>query len=289
MIGGRRCPSNHQAPLVLAPRLLFVENCRVASLRSVLLTALPKVALSRCTGLFARIPLPKPVRRPFYRWFARRYGANLEEIDGDLAGFQSLQRFFQRGLRSDARPVADAALVWPCDGRIVSSGPIADGRIRQIKNLDYSVGELVGDDTLAEPLRDGSQATIYLAPGDYHRVHSPFDCTIESVTALPGTLFPVNPPAVRCIPRLFVRNARHVLRCRLPDGRLAATVLVGAFNVGGTRITVQPGQSVAKGDEVGQFGFGSTVVALLAAGQPGFGVVAGDSVVRMGSAAALTR
>ncbi|MEC7584019.1 MAG: archaetidylserine decarboxylase [Planctomycetota bacterium] len=257
----------------------------MASLRSVLLTALPKVALSRCTGLFARIPLPKPVRRPFYRWFARRYGANLEEIDGDLTDFQSLQRFFQRGLRSDARPIADTALVWPCDGRIVNSGPIDNGRIPQVKNVDYSVGELVGDDSLAEQLHDGTQVTIYLAPGDYHRVHSPFDCTIEAVTALPGTLFPVNPPAVRCIPRLFVRNARHVLRCRLPDGRLAATVLVGAFNVGGTRITVEPGQSIAKGDEVGQFGFGSTVVALLAKGQPGFGVTPGDSVVRMGGAA----
>jgi phosphatidylserine decarboxylase len=130
----------------------------------------------------------------------------------------------------------------------------------------------------------GSQATIYLAPGDYHRVHAPFAATVEHVRAIPGTLFPVNPPAVRCIRDLFVRNARHVFTCTLADGRKAAVVMVGALNVGGTSVTAQPGTRVRAGDELGRFGFGSTAIALVAKGAPAFPEVAPETKVRMGGA-----
>jgi phosphatidylserine decarboxylase len=257
----------------------------MSAVRATLLSLLPKVALSRLTGLLARLPLPAPLRAPLYGWYARRYGADLGEIEGSLREFRCLQQFFQRPLRQGLRPVADSALVWPCDGRVVTAGPVAGGRVPQVKGIDYALLDLLGDAELAAALADGSQATVYLAPGDYHRVHAPFAALVEEVRALPGTLFPVNPPAVRCIPRLFVRNARHVLRCRLGDGRPAAVVLVGAFNVGGTTIAVRGGQRVAAGDEIGRFGFGSTVVAVVAAGAPAFAVVAPETRVRVGGAA----
>ncbi len=256
----------------------------MTALRRLLLTALPKVALSRACGLAVSMPLPKWFRPRLYRWFATRYGANLDEVDGDLHTFRSLQQFFRRPLRHDARPRADAGLLWPCDGRIVTTGPVDGGRISQVKGREYSVADLVGDADLAKRLEGGCQATIYLAPGDYHRVHAPFAGSIDEVRALPGTLFPVNPPAVQCIRDLFPRNARHVFRCTLASGHTGVVVMVGAYNVGGTIVTRAAG-SVVPGDEIGQFGFGSTVVVIVGAGAPSFATLPPETSVRMGSAA----
>lgn len=237
----------------------------MSSLRAAVLTALPKVLLSRACGVVTSIPLPRRLRGPLFRWFARRYGASLEDVDGDVRQFASLQQFFRRPLRAGARPVADAALVWPCDGRVVTTGPIANGRIEQVKGRTYALADLVGDPALAASLAGGTQATIYLAPGDYHRVHSPFAARVDGVTPIRGTLFPVNPPAVRSIRDLFARNARHVFACTLADGTPAAVVMVGAYNVGGTLVTVERGE-VRPGDELGQFGFGSSTIVLLGPG-----------------------
>ena len=253
-------------------------------MRRLLLTALPKVTLSRLCGLLCGTPLPRSMRVRLFRWFAHRYGVSLDEIDGDLGSFRSLQDFFRRPLRGGARPIAQAPLVWPCDGRIISTGRIEAGRIPQVKGRDYAVADLLGDHALATQLVGGSQATIYLAPGDYHRVHSPFAATISAVRALPGTLFPVNPPAVQCIPNLFPRNSRHVFHCTLSNGTAAVVVMVGAYNVGGTRITAAQG-TVRAGDEIGQFGFGSTVVALTGPGGPAFREMDPQQGVRMGEAA----
>ena len=256
----------------------------MSSTRRLLLTALPKVPLSKLTGLLTSLPLPAPARAGFYRWFARRYGAELGDVADDLRSFRSLQAFFRRALRDGARPVAEAALVWPCDGRVVTAGPIDGQRIPQVKGNDYALADLVGDAELAAQLAGGQQATVYLAPGDYHRVHSPFDGEVESVRALPGTLFPVNPPAVRCIDELFVRNSRHVFRCRLRDGTPGAVVMVGAYNVGGTVVTHARGP-VARGQELGQFGFGSTVVFVLGPGAPELARAEPEERVWMGGAA----
>ena len=253
------------------------------SLRRALLTALPKVALSRITGALTSIPLPRALRGGLYRCYARRYGARLEDIDGDLEQFRSLQQFFRRGLRPDARPIADSALIWPCDGRIVTTGPLDSGRIEQVKGQSYALDDLLGDADLAAALSGGRQATIYLAPGDYHRVHPPFAAHVDSVTALPGTLFPVKPPAVRCIRELFARNARHVFACTLPDGIPAAVVMVGAYNVGGTLITT-PAGDVAPGGELGQFGFGSTTIVLIGPGGPVIPDTAPETRTLMGQA-----
>ncbi len=259
---------------------------RLSWLRRSLFSLLPKVALSRTTGVVTRIPLPRALRAPAFRAFARRYGAALDELDAPLDSFRSLAAFFQRPLRAGARPVADAPLVDACDGRIVSSGPIDAGRIEQIKGVDYTVAELLGDAASAAALHDGSQSTVYLAPGDYHRVHAPFDATITAIRALPGTLFPVNQAAVRSFPRLFVRNARVVFEARLDDGRTGAVVMVGALNVGLIHRSVAVGTRVRRGDEVGRFGFGSTAVSLVARGSSAFWARTPGTVVRMGGAAA---
>lgn len=252
--------------------------------RSLLFQMLPKVALSRACGFLCGMPVPSAARARLYRWFANRYGANLDEVAHELRSYRSLQAFFRRTLRSDARPIASAPLVWPCDGRIVTTGAVVAGRVQQVKGQDYELGDLLGDPALAKALEGGSQATVYLAPGDYHRVHAPFAATIDHVRALAGTLFPVNPPAVRTIRNLFVRNSRHVFTCRLADDTAAAIVMVGAYNVGGTSITRLAGK-VAAGDEIGQFGFGSTVVVVVGRMAAAFTALPGETRVRMGAVA----
>lgn len=257
----------------------------MGQLRRFLLSALPKTALSRLTGVVTRIPLPRGVRAPFLGWFARRYGVTLGEVDRELVAFRSLAEFFQRPLRSGARPIAPGApLVWPCDGKVVSSGPMPDGRILQVKGTEYALAELLADAELARALATGTQATIYLAPGDYHRVHAPFAGTLGAKQHVPGALFPVNPPAVQSIPGLFARNERVVFPMTLADGRRAAVVMVAALNVGDIVATATTGQVLSAGAELGRFGFGSTVVVVVPEGAPAFPTLASETVVRQGAA-----
>ncbi len=254
----------------------------MGTLRRVVLTALPKVLLSRTTGFLARLPLPGFLRGAVFGCFSWRYGVRRDEMAGEFRDYDRLASFFQRPLRDGARPIdADAGWVWPCDGRVITTGRIQDGRIPQVKGRDYQVGQLLQDHELAAQLRDGHQVTVYLAPGDYHRVHSPYAGQITRVVHLPGKLFPVNPGAVDSIPDLFPRNERVVFHYRLADGLPAAVVLVSALNVGDTHVSAGEGP-VAAGDEIGRFGFGSTVVVLVPAGGPTCPELQRETPVRMG-------
>jgi phosphatidylserine decarboxylase len=251
-----------------------------------MLTALPKVLISRGTRVMVHLPVPERLRGKVYGAYARRYGADLGEIASPLASYPTLAAFFQRALAAGARPVdATAAFVWPADGKVVTAGALAGDRLPQVKGVDYSLAELLGDAELARALQGGSQATVYLAPGDYHRVHSPFAGEIRRCHPLPGGLFPVNRLAVHSIPRLFARNERRVFAYRLDDGRTAAVVMVAALNVSDTTITGSIPRRVAKGEEIGRFGLGSTVVAVVAPGTPAFASTSPDTVVRVGRAA----
>lgn len=256
----------------------------MGTFRRVVLTALPKLLLSRTTGLLTRVWLPRFLRGPVYGCFSWRYGVDRDEMHGDFRDYDRLATFFQRPLLDGARPIAGGApWVWPCDGRVITTGRIQDGRILQVKGRDYGVSQLVQDQELATRLRDGFQLTIYLAPGDYHRVHSPFAGQITKVVHLPGKLFPVNPGAVDSIPDLFPGNERVVFHYGLADGLPAAVVMVSALNVGDTQVTHGEGP-VATGDEIGRFGFGSTVVVLVAEGGPTCAELERETPVRMGQA-----
>jgi phosphatidylserine decarboxylase len=258
----------------------------LSNFRRLWLEALPKTLLSRMTGFLTDIPLPPFLRPRVYSWFARRYAANLAEVDGQLRDFRSLSDFFTRPLRAGARPIAATTLVWPCDGRIVSSGPVTDGRIEQVKGQDYELEHLLIDGSLAKRLRPGTQATIYLAPGDYHRVHVPFDGQRLRHWQVSGGLFPVNERTARAVPELFVRNERVVFELRLTDGRAAAVVMVAALNVGNIKPEFPTSGPVSRGDPLGTFGFGSTVVVLVERGAVNLPAVAPGTVVRMGQACA---
>lgn len=249
------------------------------------LEAVPKTLLSRATGLVTDVPLPRWLRPRVYGWFARRYRANLEEMEGELTDYGSLAEFFTRPLATGARPIADAAIVWPCDGRIVTSGDVEDGRIEQVKGRSYALEHLLIDGSLAARLRSGTQATIYLAPGDYHRVHVPFDGQRLRHWQVSGGFFPVNPAAARAVPDLFVRNERVVFEMRLEDGRAGCVVMVAALNVGNIKPAFPTAGAAKRGDELGTFNFGSTVVVVVEGGSPGLAQLPAETVVRMGQSA----
>jgi phosphatidylserine decarboxylase len=209
-------------------------------------------------------------------------GANLDEVEGELGGYLSLGDFFARRLRHGAREVdtAPGAIISPCDGVLAARGTAASGALVQAKGRTYQLAELVADGELASRLTGGPYATIYLSPRDYHRVHAPVDARIEGYDYLPGALWPVNPRVAARRDGLLVRNERVVIRLNAGALGRVALVMVGAAGVGNIRLApvfgagdsadwraageprrVELGDAmVARGDELGAFRLGSTVV-----------------------------
>ncbi len=226
------------------------------------------------------------------RWFARRYNVNMAEAaQPDVAAFASFNDFFTRALKDGARPLAAADYLCPVDGAISQLGPItgdAGDRIFQAKGHSYSTTALVGGDaTLAAQFKEGSFATLYLSPRDYHRIHMPCDGDLRRMIYVPGDLFSVNPTTARGVPGLFARNERVVCVFDSAEGPFVLT-LVGATIVGSMATvwhgqvnpprrpdlcewTYAPGQvSLKKGAEMGRFLLGSTVVMLFGKGRLAF-------------------
>ena len=216
------------------------------------------------------------------RWFVRKYGVNMDEaLNSDIASYASFNDFFTRALAPGARPLARADLICPVDGAISQFGPISGDQIFQAKGHRYSTTALVGGDAaLAEQFKDGSFATLYLSPRDYHRIHMPCDGRLKQMIYVPGDLFSVNPITARGVPGLFARNERVV--CVFDSARGPfVLVLVGATIVGSMATVwhgvVNPPRlldvktwnyadqvvELKQGDELGRFLLGSTVVVLV--------------------------
>lgn len=190
------------------------------------------VALSGLFGKLASIPLPRCLRGPYFRLYARRTGANLEEIEGDLESFPSLRAFFTRKLRPGSRPISRNDFVSPVDGKVVVFGKVTSDRIEQIKGATYSRIDFLGeDDPLNTTKKSVFHIVIYLNPGDYHRLHSPCKFAIHGLRHFPGTLFPISPLLSRLVPDLFSLNERVVLQGSWKHGAMSY-VAVGAYNVG---------------------------------------------------------
>lgn len=243
----------------------------------------PQHGLSRAAGWLANCRWPL-VKKPFIRWFVRRYQVDMSEaVQEDALAYEHFNAFFTRALKADARPVdaADKTIVCPADGSVNQIGAISEGRLLQAKGRTYSVAELLGGDAdLAAEFEDGQFATIYLSPSNYHRVHMPLEGTLQQMTVIPGDLFSVNDATAREVPRLFARNERAVTLFDTEAGPMAV-VLVGAMIVAGIE-TVWAGEvapfsrriatshygnrapiTLARGVEMGRFKLGSTVVVLL--------------------------
>ena len=254
------------------------------SLAVLLQYVLPKQALTVLAGKFANARAGG-LTTSVIRWFVGRYGVNMSEaLNPDIASYASFNEFFTRPLKAGARPLAPAAFICPVDGAISQFGAIERDQIFQAKGHQYSTTALVGGDAeLAAQFQDGSFATLYLSPKDYHRIHMPCDGRLLRMIHVPGDLFSVNPVTARGVPGLFARNERVVCIFESSHGPFVL-VLVGATIVGsmatvwhGVVNPPRPGdlrewryedQQLAfrQGDEMGRFLLGSTVVMLFPQG-----------------------
>jgi phosphatidylserine decarboxylase len=213
------------------------------------------------------------------RNFIRDYGVDMSEaLESDPAAYKTFNEFFTRALKPGARPIAPADLVCPVDGAISQFGRINTHTIFQAKGHEYTTQALLGgDQALADPFLDGSFATIYLSPKDYHRIHMPCDGRLVRMIHVPGELFSVNPVTAQGVPGLWARNERVVCLFEGPRGPWSL-VLVGATIVGSMQTVWHgvvnttrrskirewryDGQDIVlkKGEEMGRFLLGSTVI-----------------------------
>jgi phosphatidylserine decarboxylase len=241
---------------------------------------LPKQALTIFAGKVAGTRGGALTTR-LIKWFVGRYKVNMAEAaNSDISSYPTFNEFFTRALRSDARPLAAADFICPVDGAISQFGAIEKDQLFQAKGHTYSTTALVGGDSkVAAQFQDGHFATIYLSPKDYHRIHMPCDGKLTRMIYVPGDLFSVNPVTARGVPGLFARNERVVCVFDTANGPFVLT-LVGATIVGSMATVwhgvVNPPRSrevrewtydtqnimLKKGDEMGRFLLGSTVVML---------------------------
>jgi phosphatidylserine decarboxylase len=255
--------------------------------------------MTKLAGRFMKSPVSRFII-PFYiHW----YKIDIATLDRPLTEFHSLNDFFKRKLSPEARPIHahDDAFISPVDGVISQLGQIENGELIQAKGVSYTVEQLLADQDKAELFRNGTYMTIYLSPKDYHRVHAPVDGTITDFSYIPGRLFPVNRIGVGSIDGIFTKNERLATFMDTILGHVAV-VKVGALIVGSVQVSYQErieklhqGKPYAdqldscplidKGDEIGHFEFGSTVILLFEEDQLDFisSIHPGTSV-RMGEA-----
>jgi len=231
-------------------------------------------------GWSASKALPARLRPLAYRAFARAVGANLDETELELVEYPSLGDFFARKLRHGARTIeaAEDAIISPCDGVVAARGSVVDGSLVQAKGRNYRLEDLIADEAWAATLRNGQYVTIYLSPRDYHRVHAPVGGTLLRYDYLPGALWPVNPKVAARRDALLARNERVVIRLNAGALGHVAIVMVGAAGVGNMTLAHGPGSAslraaaerhrieldkpVGRGEELGAFRLGSTVVMI---------------------------
>lgn len=266
---------------------------------------LPKQALTQFAGFVASRERGH-VTTEIIRHFVARYGVNMAEaLNPDIASYRTFNDFFTRALHPQARPLTEAELICPVDGAVSQFGAIEQDQIFQAKGHRYSTTALVGGDaSLAGLFQDGSFATIYLSPKDYHRIHMPCEGRLTRMIYVPGELFSVNPLTARGVPGLFARNERVVCVFESARGPFVL-VLVGATIVGSMATvwhglvnpprsksvrewlypaTGQRAVTLKQGAEMGRFLLGSTVVMLFPKGPlrfnpdwvPGHGVRLGE-------------
>ncbi|HTP26112.1 MAG TPA: archaetidylserine decarboxylase [Anaeromyxobacteraceae bacterium] len=241
----------------------------------------PKNALSRFVGVVARANAPSWLRIAAIRIFAARYRIDLSECD-DLVQFSTFADFFARPLKPGRRPIVpgEEVIVSPVDGVVSQAGWAQRGELVQAKGLAYPLAGFLGDRGLAARFEGGASVTIYLSPREYHRIHFPLGGSVVGYRYIPGSLWPVNALATRVLPGLLAANERLVTVLETPLG-LCAVVAVGATVVGRIRAYYDPGIPVSnrprarrlerdyasripvdKGEQLGAFEMGSTVVLL---------------------------
>lgn len=245
-------------------------------LNFLLTNRVPRRLLTRFMGWFSRIEQPLVRDLSIATW---RLFCDVDLTDAKKQEFASLHDCFVRELKDDARPIdaAPSALVSPCDAIVGACGTVSGGELLQIKGRPYPLQELLGDRARADEYAGGAYVTLRLTAGMYHRFHAPHDCAVEQVAYIPGDVWNVNPAALKRVDRLYCRNERALVRTRLATGSVVTLVPVAAILVAGIRLrfldlpfrlgdgaaTVIPCEvRLRKGEEMGWFEHGSTIIVL---------------------------
>lgn len=240
----------------------------------------PKNELSRLGGWHASKVLRGPAGKAAIKWFVKHYNVNTDEIEKPADEYNSLADFFIRKLKPGAREIDPRpdAIVSPVDGLVSNFGDINGDTLIQAKGKDYTLNALLADTEYAETFINGKYVTLYLSPRDYHRMHTPLDGSVYAMRYIPGKLFSVNAFGVRNIDNLFAVNERLVNYFDTAAGKVAY-IMVGAMNVGRIRVVYDEfatntkktsafykpydkPHEFQKGDEIGRFELGSTVILL---------------------------
>jgi len=268
--------------------------------------AMPKHAISRLVGKFAAAEAGWLTTKAISA-FIRAYKINMSEAKlKNAEDFSTFNDFFTRELEDGARPINpdETTLCYPVDGAISQQDDIVDGQLIQAKGFNYSLTSLLGgDEKTAAPFQQGKFSCIYLAPKDYHRIHMPMAATLREMIYVPGDLFSVNPLTANNVPDLFARNERVVTVFDTEHGPMAmvlvgATIVASIETVWAGTITPPAGKDIfkwsypaagsnaihfKKGDEMGRFKLGSTVVSTFAPNMINFNQEAGpNTVTRLG-------
>lgn len=260
---------------------------------------IPKNTISRLAGAFAR----SPFSRLFIPGYIRKFQINVDEAEKSVHEYPNLVEFFTRRLKEGLRPIAEGerTVVCPVDGKVSQMGRIEQGRLLQAKGVHYTVEALLGGDKERAKRYDGGTfLTVYLSPTDYHRIHTPLAGRVTEFLYVPGTLFPVNAFGVRAVAGLFAKNERLITYFDTAAGEVAlakvGATIVGSVKVeydekAGTNIRggrlqrehLQNGPSYDKGEEIGRFEFGSTIILLFEPGRVELSDrLTPETVVRMG-------
>src|SRR3954462_7675817 len=274
------CPCSqaltNRADRVMTVKSLIANLTQQEELNFLLTNRIPRAALTRFLGWFSKIenPIVRDLSIACWRLFS-----DLDLSEAKKTSFKSLHDCFTRELRPGLRPAdPDPSVVAsPSDGIIGAFGKIADTELFQIKGAPYSLLDLLGDPALVESHRNGRFVTLRLTSSMYHRFHAPYDCRIGKVTFIHGDVWNVNPIALKRVERLFCKNERAVLEMRLPSGDALTLIPVAAILVASIRLhfldrtfnaqsrgpAVFPCDvNVRKGDELGWFEHGSTIIVL---------------------------
>lgn len=242
-----------------------------------ILYVLPKNLISWTFGKLALLSWPRPLIQNVILWFAKTYKINLEEAEKPIQDYKNLNDFFTRKLKKGIRPIG-LGIVHPADAMLTQYGSISEGTMIQAKGKTYFLKDFLQDEKLFERFSDGYFFTYYLCPTDYHRVHSPVSGYITQTHYIPGKLWPVNQWSVNTIPELFAVNERIIMTLETQEG-FCALAMVGATNVGKMTLAFdseictntfwnrksllkkyKSPVPIQKGDEVGTFHMGSTVI-----------------------------
>lgn len=247
---------------------------------------MPQLYLTQLAGWFAQQKWGA-VTHFVIKIFAKKYNVDMSEAKKEnFSDYESFNQFFIRELKDDARKINEnpTALCLPADGRVSQIGHIDDGRLLQAKGHFFSLSDLLaGDEELVNTFKNGEFATIYLSPRDYHRVHMPCDATLRKMIYVPGDLFSVNPFLAEHVPNLFARNERVICVFDTAFGPMVqilvgatitasmSTVWAGVINpprTGEVKVWTYQGDNaikLTKGQEMGAFQLGSTVINLFPA------------------------